>query len=171
MSVKIEDFSVEVKAAIKREAIAWLHEWGGELVSQTVDNTPNTTWHRRVAERWKYVVDDDKLEATIGNPYEASLWIEYGTGSESESPKGGRAGYWVYVKDDGNTGGLSADYQYSPNVYTLEEAKKVMARLQADGLDAHITKGQTAKRPLQNSFTKLKEKIKKDAKERFKELK
>lgn len=171
MSVEFKDFSVEVKNKLEKEALGWLHEWGGELVNSAVDNTPHSSWHREVASGWKYVVDEDKLEATIGNPYEASLWVEYGTGDQSESPKGGRKGYWVYVKGGEGSNGLSDDYQYSPNVYTLEEAKEIMAMLQSKGLDAHITKGQSAKRPLQKSFTKLKDKIKKDARERFKDIK
>lgn len=170
-NIRFEDFSKEVIDAMKREALGWLHDWGGELVNSAVDNTPHTSWHRNVAQGWKYIVDEDKLEATIGNPYEASLWIEYGTGEESESPKGGRKGYWVYVKNNDISGGLSGDYTYSPNVYTLEEAKEIMAILRSKGLDAHITKGQSAKRPLKKAFTKLEPKIKKDARERFKDIK
>ena len=41
MSVKLEDFSVEVIEALKDTAIAALHEFAGEIQAQTKNNNQN----------------------------------------------------------------------------------------------------------------------------------
>ena len=86
------------------------------------------------------------------------MWTEFGTGSYAEGGKG-RKGYWVYVKgsdsvDSPPKGGKS---------YTLEEAKRIMAMLRADGLDAHITKGQSPKRPFRTAYNTVRPKIERRA--------
>ena len=162
MPVEFEDNRIAVKAALEDAAVAFLYEAAGEVVSQVQRNLSSEKgrWHSDQAERWQYIVDEGKLEATIGNPMERSLWTEFGTGEFADGGKG-RKGYWVYVKGDGSSdsppkGGKS---------YTLEEAKQIMAMMRADGLDAHITNGQKPKRPLKKAFTKTKPKIIKRAEE------
>ncbi len=169
MAVQFEDFSVRVKAALDEAAVAFLHEAAGEMVAQTGRNLDKEkgNWHKEQKAQWQYKVDESKLEATVGNPMQRSLWTEFGTGEYADGGKG-RKGYWVYVKgnesseNSPSTGGKS---------YTLEEAKRIMAMMRADGLDAHITKGQAAKRPFKKAYTKLKPAIIKQAKERFGEIK
>ena len=171
-NVEFHDFSIEVKNAIKQEAIAFLHEAAGELVSQVARNLDKEKgrWHTEQKAKWRYEVDESTLEATVGNPMERSLWTEFGTGTEAEGGKG-RKGYWVYVKDDNSSAGSGGSYTYTGGkVYTLEEAKEVMAILQSQGLDAHITKGQKPKRPFRDAYTKMQPKIRKLAEERFKEI-
>lgn len=168
-SVKFEDFSDEVKDAMESEIIAWLHEAGGALVKATVNNTPSSTWHSEIVKKWEYKVDEQNLEATVGNPFEQSLWVEFGTGEWSISPKGGRSGYWVYVKDSRN--GLTRNYAYKGGKqYTLEEAKKIVAMMKADGLDAHLTNGQKPHRPLQTAYNSKEAAIKKALQRRMKGL-
>ena len=167
MPVQFEDNRVKVKAAIKEQAIAFLHEVAGELVAQVVRNIPaKGRWFSEQAEQWRYEVDESGLKATVGNPMERSLWTEFGTGEYAVNGDG-RKGYWVYVKDSGTgeesayTGGKS---------YTLEEAKQIVAIMRADGLDARYTKGQQAYRPLETAFNNFKPKIKQEAERRFGKL-
>lgn len=165
MAVQFEDFSVRVKDALEDAAIAFLHEAAGEVVAQTNRNLSREKgrWHQEQKEQWQYIVNEGKLEATIGNPMQRSLWTEFGTGEYADGGKG-RKGYWVYVK--GNEGSENSPSTGGKS-YTLEEAKRIMAMMRADGLDAHITKGQPAKRPFKTAYTKTKPAIIKLAKERF----
>lgn len=165
MSVKFEDNRIAVKAALEDAAIAFLHEAAGEMVSQTQRNLSKEKgrWHSEQSEQWQYKVDESKLEATVGNPMERSLWTEYGTGSFADGGKG-RKGYWVYVK--GSNGSTSS---VGGKSYTLQEAKRIMAMMRADGLDAHITNGQKPKRPLKKAYTATKPKIIKRAEQIVKE--
>lgn len=154
MSVQFEDNRVAVMSAMEEKAIAWLHEAAGEVVSQTQRNLSKEKgrWHSEQKEQWQYKVDESKLEAVIGNPMERTLWTEFGTGSFADGGKG-RKGWWVYVKDEN---GSETTTSSSTKSYTLEEAKQIMAMLRADGLDAHITRGQQPKRPFETAYKKLK---------------
>lgn len=161
MSVQFHDYSMQVKAALEEAAIKYLHEAAGELVSQTNRNLDKERgrWHTEQKEQWQYRVDESKLEATIGNPMERAIWTEFGTGSYAEGGKG-RKGWWVYVKYPNSTAGSGSSYAYNGGKsYTFEEAKRVMAMLKADGLDAHITNGQAPKRPFRSAYTSLKPKL------------
>ena len=166
MPVKFEDNRITVKAALEDAAVAFLYEAAGEVVSQVQRNLSSEKgrWHSDQAERWQYIVDEGKLEAIVGNPMERSLWTEYGTGEFADGGKG-RKGYWVYVKGEGS----SDSPPKGGKEYTLEEAKRIMAMMRADGLDAHITSGQKPKRPLKKAFTKTRPKIIKRAEEIMKE--
>lgn len=168
-SVKFEDFSDQVKGAIESEIIGWLNDAGAVLIKATTRNTPNGTWYSEIVKKWEYKVDEEKLEAVVGNPFEQSLWVEFGTGEFSVSPKGGRKGYWVYVKDGANN--LTRNYAYNGGKqYTLEEAKKIVAMMRSEGLDAHLTRGQQPHRPLQTAFNTKKPALLKNLQGRMKGL-
>lgn len=159
--VQFEDFSGQVSEALKEASLAFLHEAAGELVSQTSRNLDKEKgrWHTEQKEQWKYIVDENALEATVGNPMERVLWTEFGTGDFADGGKG-RKGWWVYVKNGDSTADSGYSHAYNGGKsYTFEEAKKVMAMLRSDGLDAHITHGQRPKRPFENAYTKTKPKI------------
>ena len=162
-NVRLEDFSRLVIEAVKDAGIAILEEAAGEVESQTKRNLGKERgrWHQEQKEQWQHIVDNNKLEATIGNPMERSLWTEFGTGDGAEGGKG-RKGYWVYVKGSGD-GGNENNPPKGGKSYTLEEAKKIMAMLQADGLDAHITKGQSPKRPFRTAYNTARPKIERRA--------
>ena len=150
MSVQFTDNSAQVKAALDAAVIAYLHEAGGELEAQTKRNMPSGQWFAQQKGQWAYKVDESKKEAVIGNPMEQSLWTEFGTG-ENAINGDGRKGYWVYVKGSGGSSSSTGGKQY-----TLQEAKQIVAMMRSEGLDAHYTKGQKAKRPLFNAFNSLK---------------
>ena len=172
MPVEFIDNSVKVKAALEDATIAFLHEAAGELTTQTQNNMPPGHWFAQLKSAWKYNVDEAKKEAVIGNPYEASLWTEFGTGEHSISPKGGRKGYWVYVKDSDADPVRNYNYK-GGKAYTLDEAKRLVAMMRADGLNAYYTKGQRAHRPFHKAFVANKNAIIRRAdkvlKARFKE--
>lgn len=162
MSVEFTNNSIRVKEAMQEACVAYLHEAAGEIQTQAAQNMPPGQWYAQQKAKWDYVVDENKLEATVGNPMQQSLWTEFGTG-EYALHGDGRKGYWVYVKgSDGfatSTGGKS---------YTLNKAKQIVAMMRADGLDAHYTKGQTPKRPFQSAFDSLKSALIRRAEEALK---
>ena len=100
MAVDIEfrDFSVQVKAAMNDAAIAFLHEAGGELVSETVRNSRVDTG--KTAGSFRNVVNVGKYEAIIGSPDENAVWEEFGTG-EYAVHGDGRKGGWSYKDKKG----------------------------------------------------------------------
>lgn len=96
--IKFEDYSGEVKAAIKQAAIAWLYEAIGELKSQVQRNTAVDTGQLKAS--WDYRVDEYKFEAVVGSPLENAIWEEFGTG-EFALNGNGRKGGWFYVDTKG----------------------------------------------------------------------
>lgn len=161
--VEFTDNRIKVEAALDDAVLAYLEESAGEIESQAKRNMDNLSghWYSQQKGEWTHYVDEDKREATVGNPMEAMLWTEYGTGEYSISPKGGRHGYWIYVKD--GTSSPPTNYVYKGGKqYTLAEAKKIVAILRnrkENPLDAHYTRGQRPHRILQHAFDKTKGKI------------
>lgn len=92
-SVEFTDNSIQVKDAINKAAIAYLHEAAGELRSQVANNTRVDTG--QLKKSWSYVVDESKLEATIGSPLENAIWEEFGTGLYAVNGDG-RKTPWSY---------------------------------------------------------------------------
>ena len=167
VSVEFEDYSVEVKTKLRESAIAFLYEVAGEITSRTIRNSD---MHRKTGQTsgsYQYVVDEGNLSAHIGSDLENAIWEEFGTGKhaidKNGNPSGkGRKGYWVYV-DDGASGKKSK----SPKTYTLEEAKKVVAMMRSEGLNAYYTNGKQARRPLWKAFESIRGQVQKIAEERF----
>ena len=150
MSVEFTDNSVRVKAELQEACIAYLYEAAGELEAQTKRNTRvGHTSHTKNS--WSYRVDESKLEARVGNPLQNAIWEEFGTG-EYALHGDGRKGYWVYV-DDGTE---STSTNHDGKSYTLGEAKRIVAMMRTDGLNAYYTKGKKPNRALQSAFTSLK---------------
>lgn len=164
MAIQFEDYSAKIMASLDDACIAFLHEVAGEIEAQTKRNVPpGRTYYPQQKNAWTYKVDEAKGEATIGNPLESSLWTEFGTG-EFALNGDGRKGYWIYVRD--SSSGSIRNYSYKGGKkYSLEDAKKTVAMMREKGLDAHYTKGQTPKRPLQKAFTTLKPTIESRAKQ------
>ncbi len=98
MSVEFHDNRIQVKEAFERAAIQFLEEAGTIMTRQVADNTRVGTGE--TAGKWTYVVDDDKMECTVGNPLENALWEEFGTG-EFALNRNGRRGGWFYKDDKG----------------------------------------------------------------------
>lgn len=91
--VKFKDNHLKVESEINDTAIKWLYEASSELEAQTKRNTAVDTG--QLKNSWKYVVDEDKLEAKIGSPLENAIWEEFGTG-EYALNHNGRKTPWKY---------------------------------------------------------------------------
>lgn len=159
--VEFTDNSVQVKADLNKALVAFLREASAEVKTQAERYTP--TGSAQLKRSWDTVVDQGKMQAIIGNTLEYAIYQELGTGEYALEGKG-RKGYWVYVKDS-DTGKMSK----SSKSYTLAEARRIMAMLRADGLEAYYTKGTRPKRMLYKSFKMFKPKIQARAKQIFKE--
>ena len=157
--VEFQDFSIQVKEALEGAAIQWLEEASNELQSQAIRNSEFST---DVKNNWKHVVDESKQVATIGNTLELAIWTELGTGEYALEGKG-RKGYWVYVK-----GNSSVKESQPGRARTLEEAKRAVAILRDQGLEAYYTKGQRPRRMLHNAFESKKAAIIRRAEQVFK---
>ena len=98
-NVEFHDYSMEVKTKINDALIAALHEASGEIVSQTARNTRVDTGQTKGP--FEYVVDESKLESTIGSPLENAIWEEFGTGLQALNGDG-RKTAWRYQDARGN---------------------------------------------------------------------
>jgi hypothetical protein len=141
--VEFHDFSIECKGALDDAVNQFLEEAASELQSEA---QRNSSFSRNLHGTWNHVVDENKKEATVGNPMQLAIWMEMGTG-EYALNKNGRKGYWVYVK-----GNNSVQESNPGKARTLEEAKLAVALLREKGLDAHYTKGQKPHRMLWQAF-------------------
>lgn len=81
----------------------------------------------------------DGLEGIVYTPLEYAPYVEYGTGLYAEGGKGRQDVPWVYVEGEGSGSAKSTQS------YTLDEAKRAVAYLKKQGLDAHYTYGQHPK--------------------------
>ena len=93
MSVDFVDNSGKIKMILEQATLSGLEEAAAEVMSQAVQNTPVDTGQLKGA--WKYFVDENKFEATIGNTLENAIWTEYGTG-EYALENNGRKTPWRY---------------------------------------------------------------------------
>lgn len=152
MSVKFEDYSIEVEAALDDETISWLHTWSGEIASQTKRNCKLTRDDVGVDLKGSYanIVDESAGEATIGTPYEAGYWEEWGTG-EYAAHGDGRKGWWVYVEGTHNL-------RTSQKQYTEKQAKAIAASMRRHGLNAFATNGRAPSYTLEHAFDAVKNK-------------
>lgn len=91
--VQFKDFSVEVNGKINEALIAALYEAAGEVVLQTARNSRVDTEQTKGS--FEYVVDEEKLESTVGSPLENAIWEEFGTGIQALNGDG-RKTAWHY---------------------------------------------------------------------------
>lgn len=158
--VVFEDYSIQVKEAIREKAIIFLEEVGGEVRSRTERNSRRQTG--QTAGSYEYKVDEGQQAVHIGSNYQNAIWEELGTGEHAVNGDG-RKGWWVYVTG----GGSSSTSSKGKNYNSPEQAKRAVAILKSKGLDAHMTKGKTANRPLLKAYESLKSAIIARAKEIF----
>lgn len=95
--IVFENYSVQCKATIQSEAVAFLHEVAGEIVSQTQRNYDAA---RRVKTgetkgSFRHEVDEGSLTATMGSAEENAIWEEFGTGVHAMNGDG-RSTPWCY---------------------------------------------------------------------------
>lgn len=94
MSVTFKDNTLEITEMLEKEAIAFLHEAGGELLTQVRRNTRVDTG--QLKNSWKLVVDEKNLIAIVGSPLENAIWEEFGTGEFALNGNGRKKIPWKY---------------------------------------------------------------------------
>ena len=147
MAVEFIDFSAKVTEATREALIAGLHEAAGELEARTIRNSRqgHSYGDIKATALWKHQVDDGKMEAAVGSPYEAGYWEELGTGEHALNGNG-RKGWWVYIEGQ-DSGGGGKSY---PTKEEAEKAAKFLRRVKK--LDAYATNGTDPNRPLFRAF-------------------
>lgn len=158
MSVKFEDFSIEVQQALSEAAIQFLEEAASELQSQAQRKTAvGRVSGGKTKGDWKHVVDESKLEATIGNTNQNAIWEEFGTGEYALEGKGRRGGWYIPIGE--------GEGQISQSVVDAYNMKVSYGK---DGMKYAYTTGKKPKRMLHNAFEENKAKIIRRANQIFK---
>lgn len=153
MSVKLADYSMNVKAELNDITKQWLHEASFEVQAHAQRNCQMEDEEgRRLRQSYKNVVDEDKGEAIVGSARESVYWEEFGTGSHAAHGDG-RKGWWVYVKDGETRSKTSATYS------SREEAEEAAEFLRTvKHLDAYATNGREPNYTLEKAFKNTKSK-------------
>ena len=81
---------------LEEQAVQFLYEAGGELLTQVTRNVPVDSGELKNS--FKLIVDEGNLVATIGSPLENAIWTEFGTGEYALNGDG-RKGYWFVPVD------------------------------------------------------------------------
>lgn len=153
-NIKFTDNSIEVTEQINKGLRNALREVAAEIVRQARINSRVSTGETRKKYSYRTQETVNGFVAYIGSNYKNAIWEEFGTGEYALNGNG-RPGYWVYVKS-----GSDDKKKDKPvgKIYTLKEAKQVMAILRSKGLDAYYTKGKKPTRALFRAFNEHKEK-------------
>lgn len=171
MSVKLQDNSIQVQAALNDTTIAWLYEWANEIASHAKDNVElDGEAGDELRKSYRADIDTKEGKATIGTSLEAGYWEEFGTGEHADTGKNGgiqgRKGWWVYVK--GGSG-----YDGETNVYaTKEEAESAAAFIERKyGVTAVATNGRDPNYTLEKAFDANRKKAEADLQKKLKGMK
>lgn len=97
--IQFEDYSMEVKTALKDAALAFLEEAGGEVEAQTKRNCAVVTGKTKGS--FQHSVDEDSLTVAIGSDYENAIWEEFGTGIYAVNGDGRKDVPWTYYDEQG----------------------------------------------------------------------
>lgn len=93
MPVVFTDNSEKVKVELNDKVIQWLYESAGEIQAGAVRNSRVDTGQLKGS--WKYFVEEDKGEATVGSELENAILEEFGTGEWAINGDG-RQTPWKY---------------------------------------------------------------------------
>lgn len=97
--IEFKDYSKIVLDKINQTADTFLEEVGGEIESQTKQNTKVVT--SQTKNSWEHIVNADKKEVQIGSRYKNALYEEMGTGIYALNGNG-RKTKWVYKNPNDN---------------------------------------------------------------------
>lgn len=145
MSVEFKDYSAQVKAAMGESAISALYAAAGEIQAAAVKGSPVDSGQLRNS--WAYVVDEEKMVATIGSPLENALWNEFGTGEYALEGKGRKTPWYVPV--EGYTGSKPPTYN-----------GRVVVVYGKDGVAFYKTNGKKPQRTLHSAFIQSRNTVK-----------
>lgn len=135
------DNTPELQEELEKAIQAALEAMGIQATSHVVQiltkdayKNPVSWYHRTGAmKKFSHQVDMEKKRVYVGTNLSYAPYWEYGTGQYADG--GGRKGYWVFVP------GSEKHQVGGTKVYTEAEAKRIMAALRSQGLDAHMTNG------------------------------
>lgn len=147
MSVKLNDYSIEVKAALNDITKNWLHEAGFEVEAHAkrgckMDGQEGT----KLKGSYKSIVDEGAGEALVGSPLESVYWEEFGTGSHAAHGDG-RKGWWVYIKNGATRSKTGQTYSSQAEA---EDAAEFLRKVKH--LDAYATNGRDPNYTLERAF-------------------
>lgn len=150
-NVEFRDFSMEVIAALDEATINWLDEASYEILAHAAENCQMTNEDKgQLRSMYRRELDASRGVAHVGSELESSYWEEFGTGSHADTRKNGgkqgRQGWWVYVKGQGPSPKVSAEYR------DKDEAQAIADSMRADGLDAYATNGREPNYTLEKAF-------------------
>lgn len=139
------DKSADFQTRMQQAIIGGLTECGinavsnaAKIVTKEVPRNGGASWYKLTGDLRKSisskVVESEKC-VYIGTNLGYAKYNEYGTGVYADNGNG-KQGFWVFVP-----GGDSSTSVGGAKVYTEGEAKRIVAMLQAKGVDAHMTNG------------------------------
>lgn len=147
--VELQDFSMKIKDILNESAVQFLEEAASEVQSQAQRKTVSGKVNGgKTKGDWKHVVDESKLEATIGNTNENAVWEEFGTGEYALEGKGRRGGWYIPIGNGKN--------QISQAVVDAYNMKVVGGK---NKMKFAYTTGKKPKRMLHKAFTENKAKV------------
>lgn len=97
--IQFDDYSMQVKTALKDTALAFLEEAGGEVEAQTKRNCTVVTGKTKGS--FQHTVDEGSLTVAIGSDYENAIWEEFGTGIYALNGDGRKDVPWIYYDEQG----------------------------------------------------------------------
>lgn len=166
MAYKFIDNSDDYKTKMRKAAMQGLEACGQQAVSyakqEITEQVPRNSgsWSTptgALKNSMSHKRDDDNLVVYVGTNLSYAKYNEYGTGIYADNGAG-RQGFWVFVpgsSDSSPTGGVG-----NAKVYTEEQARRIVAYLKSQGLDAHMTNGMKPLHFLRNAIEKHKEEYK-----------
>ncbi|MCI8358066.1 MAG: rod shape-determining protein [Lachnospiraceae bacterium] len=98
MGVEFKDNREAVKEKLRQCGTAWLHEASAELNSQVMRNQRVRTG--RTKGSWRYLVDEEKMEAYVASDAMNAVYEEFGTGEYALEGNGRKGGWW-YMDEKG----------------------------------------------------------------------
>ena len=164
MAYKFIDNSDDYKTKMRKRAMQGLEACGQQAVSyakkEITEQVPRNSgsWSTptgALRNSMSHTRDDDNLVVYVGTNLSYAKYNEYGTGIYADGGNG-KQGFWVFVPS-GEKEGTSVG---SAKVYTEEQARRIVAYLKSQGLDAHMTNGMKPLHFLKNAIEKHKEEYK-----------
>lgn len=98
MDFEFNDNREAVKEKLRQSGTAWLHEASGTLSGQVMRNQRVRTG--RTKGSWRYIVDEEKMEAYVASDAMNAVYEEFGTGEYALDGNGRKGGWW-YMDEKG----------------------------------------------------------------------
>lgn len=168
ISFTFADKSADVITALEAKKAGILEEIGLKTVGFTKENITAAgrvdTGQYRNSITHRVRLDESAVYA--GSNLMTAVYNELGTGKFATNGNG-RPGYWVYVAGQ-DKASRAANRATTRKIYTLAEAKRIMAYLRSKGLNAFYTCGMKPIHALQKAASENNSKFKEIIKNKMK---